>query len=423
MKEEKDSSLTEAVSVQTGWKRPFFTIAVGQAVSLIGSSAVQFALIWWLASETSSPMMLAFSGLMAFLPQAILGPFAGVWIDRMKRKQVVIAADLFMGVVALCFAAYCWLGNPPYWTACVVLGVRAVGNVFHTPAIQAIIPQLVPKEELVRANGWSQFFQSGAFMLGPVLGAVMYGFLPLPIILLTDFVGALIACATVWVVKIPELVREHVQAPHFLRELKEGIAVFRKDRRLSLLLGTAALSMIFFMPLSSLYPLMTSAYFQGTALQASVVELLYAVGMMGASFLMGLFGKVKDKLRLSYWGLLFVGVTSLLCGVLSASMLGFWLFAALCGLMGAGGNIYGIPCMAYMQESIAPEALGRAFSLLGSVMSLSMPVGLLISGPVAELYGVHRWFLITGVFVIVFVTVGLALYRKQKHALQKSQMQ
>lgn len=408
-----------AKQVEVQWKRPFFTIAIGQAVSLIGSSAVQFALIWWLASETSSPMMMALSGLVAFLPQLLLGPFAGVWIDRMKRKHVVIAADLFMGLVAVGFAVFCWLGNPPYWTACLVLGVRAVGNVFHTPAIQAVIPQLVPKEELVRANGWSQFFQSGAFMLGPVLGALMYSVMPLPLILLTDLIGALIACSTMFVVKVPDLIREHTDAPHFLREFKQGIAVFRNDKRLSLLIGVATASMIFFMPLSSLYPLMTSSYFKGTAFDASIVELLYAVGMMGASFLMGAFGHVKEKLRVAYLGLLLVGISSLLCGLLPPDRWAFWVFAAICAFMGAGGNVYGIPCMAYMQENIPQEAQGRAFSIMGSLMSLTMPVGLLISGPVAETYGVGRWFLITGIFVVLFVFAGMVLNVRQRRRTEQ----
>lgn len=127
-------------------------------------------MIWWLSTKTNSPLMLALAGLAAFVPQLILGPFAGVWIDRMKRKRVVIAADLFMGTVAALFSLCFLFTSPPAWSVCLVLGIRAVGTVFHTPAMQALVPLLVPREELVRANGWSQFFQSGAFMLGPVLG-------------------------------------------------------------------------------------------------------------------------------------------------------------------------------------------------------------------------------------------------------------
>ena len=80
---------------KNAWKRGFFTLASGQAFSLIGSSAVQFTLIWWLADSTGSALMLSVAGLAAFLPQLILGPFAGVWIDRLKRKRIIICADLF----------------------------------------------------------------------------------------------------------------------------------------------------------------------------------------------------------------------------------------------------------------------------------------------------------------------------------------
>lgn len=105
------------------------------------------------------------------MPQLILGPFAGVWIDRLKRKRIIICADLFIGLCAAVFAVLFLFMDVPHWVACAVLGLRAVGNVFHTPAISAALPMIVPEQELVRANGWTQFFQSGAFMLGPVLGA------------------------------------------------------------------------------------------------------------------------------------------------------------------------------------------------------------------------------------------------------------
>lgn len=387
------------------WKQKFFTIAVGQAVSLIGSSAVQFSLIWWLASETGSPLMMAFSGLVAFLPQIFLGPFAGVWIDRLKRKYVIIGADLFIGVVALIFAALLWLGHPPYWSACAVLGIRAVGGVFHTPAIQSVVPQLVPTDKLVKANGWSQFMQSGAYMLGPVLGAAMYAALPLPIILLTDFAGALVASVTVAVVHIPEPEHRREEMPHFIREMKEGAAICMKDKKLVMMAAAATVSLIFFLPLSSYYPLMSSSYFKASAWHGSAVEFLYALGMMGASMLFGSLGKIRNKVRAAYLGLAGIGVTCLICGILPPEMWAWYVFAASCMFMGAFGSAYNIPCISYCQETIPPEAQGRAFSLLGSLMSLAMPVGLLISSPVAEAFGVNTWFLVSGFGVIGTVAV------------------
>ncbi|MDO4288429.1 MAG: MFS transporter [Eubacterium sp.] len=398
----------------THWKRSFFTIACGQTVSLVGSSAVQFAMIWWLATQTASPMVMSLSGLAALLPQAILGPFAGVWVDRLKRKGVVIGADMFMGLAALVLAAVFFFKEPPYWSVFIVLALRSLGTVFHTPAIQSIIPTLVPQEALVKVNGWSQFMQSGAFMLGPVVGAAMYGFLPMSVILLTDFVGAAVASLTVLAVKIPDLRQRTGEKPHFWREMKEGIAVCIADRTLARLLAVAGVSMVFFMPLSTLYPLMTSDFFQGTVFQASVVELLYAMGMMAASFVLGIFGSVRHQIAGAYLGLLLTGVMSLFSGLLSPSTGGFWLFVLFCGFMGAGGNIYNIMSVAYMQAQVPQAAQGRVFALVSSMLSLTMPLGLLISGPVAEAYGVPMWFLVSGIGVIAAVLWGMLQEGKRR---------
>lgn len=409
-----DSAERENMDYQTEnkhWKRGFLTITAGQTVSLIGSSAVQFALIWWLASETGSPLMMSLAGFMAFLPQMVLGPFVGVWIDRWKRKTVIICADLFIGLVAAGFAVGFVAGKPPFWTACLVLGVRAVGEVFHAPAIQAAVPMLVPKEELVRANGWSQFMQSGAFMLGPVLGAAMYAALPMPLILLSDLLGALAAAGTVAAVNIPELVRETQEQPHFLRELREGAATLLRERRLCILTLAGAACMVFYMPLSSYYPLMTSDHFQGTSWHAGLVELLYAAGMMACAFLIGRIG-IKRKFAFIHLGMLGLGLSSLFCGLLPRDMTWFWMFALLCALMGASGNLYNIPYIAYLQENIPHEAQGRVFSLITSSLSFTMPVGLLIAGPVAERYGVAMWFLIAGVACVAVTALSFVVTRR-----------
>ena len=162
------------------WKRKFFTIAIGQMASLIGSSAVQFALIWWIASETGSAIMMGLSGLVAFLPMTFLSPAAGIAADRYQRKHICIAADLFIGLVAAAFAVLLWIYDMPVWTALVILGLRSVGSTFHQPAIQALIPQIVPAGELTKVGGWNQLLASGSFLLGPALGAALYAAFPLP---------------------------------------------------------------------------------------------------------------------------------------------------------------------------------------------------------------------------------------------------
>lgn len=410
-------------SSNSKWKQRFFTITAGQTVSLIGSSAVQFALIWWLASETQSPMMLGISGLAAFLPMTFLSPVAGVLADRFNRKAVCICADLFIGFSAMVFAWFMWNYDVPCEYAILVLFLRGIGDTFHQPSIRAIIPQLVPSESLVKANGWSQFMQSGAFMLGPVLGAALFAALPMPLVLLTDTLGAVIASLLLGAVKIPPVAKAGEESGNgekkdrekgkFFRELKEGAEVYLEDPKLLILMAAQTFSMIFFLPLSSFYPLMTSSYFNLGAWHASAVELSFAVGMMGSAVLLGSVIEVKDKIKTAYIGLVAIGLMSALCGLTPPTMWGWWMFTFFCGLLGASGNIHSIPIVAYMQETIAPEKMGRAFSLMGMAGSLAMPIGLLVASPAAEKIGVHMWFLVTGIAIIVITICAVMANRKK----------
>ena len=126
------------------WKTKFLAVALGQAVSLLGSHGVQFALIWWLAEQTASPLMLGVSGLAAYLPMALFSPLAGIAADRMNRKHICIFSDLAMGMMALLYAMALVLFDLPVWTVFIMLCVRGIGSTFQQPAIQSIIPQLVP---------------------------------------------------------------------------------------------------------------------------------------------------------------------------------------------------------------------------------------------------------------------------------------
>ncbi|MGE9502375.1 macrolide efflux MFS transporter Mef(B), partial [Escherichia coli] len=80
-------------------------IYTGQAFSILGSAAVQFAVIWWLTIQTESAITLTIASLVAFLPNMLIGPFAGVWIDRYNRRTVMILADGLVAVSSIILGA------------------------------------------------------------------------------------------------------------------------------------------------------------------------------------------------------------------------------------------------------------------------------------------------------------------------------
>lgn len=214
------------------WKSKFFIVAFGQAISLLGSHGVQFALIWWLAEKTSSPLMLGISGLVAYLPMTLFSPVAGIAADRLNRKIICIVSDLSMGILAAVYAGLLFFFDLPVWTVFIMLCARGIGNTFQQPAIQSIIPQLVPSDQLVKTNGWMQMMNAGSFFLGPVIGASLYAAFPMSVVLISDIIGAALASAALAVVKVPELEKHQLEKEPIARQLKEGFTVFQADSKL-----------------------------------------------------------------------------------------------------------------------------------------------------------------------------------------------
>ena len=366
--------------------------------------------VLWLAEKTSSPFILGISGLVAYIPMSLFSPLAGIAADRCNRKFISIFSDMAMGMIALLYAIILFFFDLPVWTVFIMLCVRGIGSTFQQPAIQSIIPQLVPKDQLIKINGWMQLLNSGSFLIGPVIGAALYSVFPMSIVLLSDVAGAIFASTALAVVKIPKLAKTQGEEQHFAAEIKEGFQVFRKDRKLFYIVAAEALCMFFYAPLSSFYPLMTSDYFQLSAMYGSAVELSFAIGMIVSSLLFSSILKIERKIRVSFIGLFGMGVMSLMCGLIPATYIGWFFFAASCICLGASGNVHTIPLTAYIQATVEPQKMGRAFSVLTLLSSVTMPIGLLISSPIAEKTGVNVWFLISGFCMIVLTALVLIRY-------------
>lgn len=387
----------------TSWKGTFYTIMAGQAVSMIGSSAVQFSLMWHLTVTTGSATTLGLAGLAGFLPSAILSPLSGIIADRYNRKLVCILSDLSVGVLAVALAIAMGVAGVSTEAIIVVLALRSALGAFQGPAMQAMTPQFVPADELIRAGGISQMVMSASFLLGPVAGAALYAVLPLNAVLATDLVGALAAAGALLLASVPDhRAKREAGAPsapqHPLHEIKEGLAVYWENRSLTVVIVTVFFFSLFFMPLSSYYPLMTGSHFALGSAEASVVEMAWALGMFIAGGVISQL-RIRREIRFAMLSTIAIGVTCGLSGILPATYTGWLIFVVLCAFMGAAANGFNTPLIAYMQRVIDPQKMGRAFSAFQMISTVTMPLGLLIASPIAEELGVDNWFLISGIAI------------------------
>ncbi|HEY8344781.1 MAG TPA: MFS transporter, partial [Bacillota bacterium] len=352
----------------TKWKRNFFTIWVGQAVSLITSAILQMAIIFYLTEKTGSALVLSIASLAGFLPYGIFGPAIGVLVDRYDRKLVMIGADLIIAAAGAVLAVIALFMELPIWMIMVVLFIRSVGTAFHTPALNAVTPLLVPKQQLMKCAGYSQSLQSISYILSPAVAAFLYAIWRLNAIIAIDVLGALIACGTVAFVRIPQVEHERESLEwNFLHEMKDGFLVLRENKGLFALLLVGTLYMFIYMPINALYPLMSMDYFSGTPMHASVTEIAFASGMLVGGLLLGLLGGFKKKILLMTASILLMGLSLAVSGLLPVN--GFAVFTICCLLMGLSVPFYSGVQTALFQEKIEPEYLGRVFSLTGSIMS------------------------------------------------------
>lgn len=218
--------------MQANWKKTFGIIYAGQAFSILGSAAVQFAIIWWLTVHTESAISLTTATIAGFLPMLLIGPFAGVWVDRFNRRTVMMAADGFVALSSVLLAAvFLQTTTPPLWFIYLILFLRGLGSTFHMPAMQAAMPLLVPMEMLEKAGGWSNLISSLSNMLGPVIGAALMSTFPIAAIMLVDIFGAVFAVICLIFVRIPDVPRS-AQKRTVGTDLKQGFTALRANKPL-----------------------------------------------------------------------------------------------------------------------------------------------------------------------------------------------
>lgn len=192
------------------WKSTLAVIGIGQLISILTSTIVGFSIIFWISNEFKSPTALSLAILAGFLPQFVLGLFAGVYVDRWNRKETMFYSDLFIAFCTLCLFIVITKGYKDLSFFYLLTACRSIGSTFHAPALQASIPLLVPKHHLVRVSGLYHSIQSFSEVIAPVVGASLVVWLPIQYILLIDVIGAVAACLTLLCVQIPSLQKTKV---------------------------------------------------------------------------------------------------------------------------------------------------------------------------------------------------------------------
>jgi len=394
---------------QPKWQAPFFTIWTGQAFSLLGSSLVQFALVWWLTQETHSATVLATATLMALLPGAFVSPIAGALVDRWNRRRVMIAADAIaaLAIVALALLFYLDVARP--WHIYVMMFIRSAAGQFHWPAMKASTSLMVPDEHLSRVEGLNQALSGFMGILAPPLGALLIGVLPLQWVLAIDVVTAALAIASLGFIAVPQ---PRQAAPADVKfslwaDLREGWRYVVGWPGL-LAIGAVAMALNFLLnPAFSLTPLLVMEHFQGGAFHLSGLESAMGVGMIAGGLILSMWGGFRKRVLTSLAGLIGMGVGIIFIGLAPASA--YWLAVGAMFWAGVMNPITNGPLFAIVQAKVAPEMQGRVFTFMQSASTFVSPLGMVVAGPVADWLGVRVWYVAGGALCVLMGVAALLI--------------
>jgi DHA3 family macrolide efflux protein-like MFS transporter len=393
--------------------RPFLVIWGGQAFSLFGSQLVQFALIWWLTSQTGSGTVLATASLVGLLPQVLLGPFIGPLIDRWNRRWTMMGADALVALATLALAILFAAGIVQIWHVYMIMFIRALAGSFHWPAMNASMSLMVPEEHLSRVQGLNQTLH-GALNIGSApLAALLLSTVPLQAILAIDVFTAVLAIIPLIFIFVPQPDRssqlpgesdEGKRADSYWDDLRAGLRYVWGWPGLMAILIMAMLINLTVNPAFALLPLLVTNYFNGDALDLAWLEATFGIGMILGGLILGVWGGFKRRIVTTLIGLMASGLAILLLGLTPTSVF----IMAIVAIFFAGVTIPIVngPLQAVFQATVDPEMQGRVFALIGSLASAMTPIGLIIAGPLSDTIGVRTWFMIAGVVMMLAGIVG-----------------
>lgn len=382
---------------ELNWKNSIARFLTAQTISLFGSSLVQYAIVWYITLTTSSGKMLTISTLCGFLPQILISLFAGVWIDRYDRKKMIMLSDSAIAVSTLLLAIAFLSGHKSVWFLFAALVVRSAGTGIQTPAVNAMIPQIVPQSHLMRVNGINSTLSSIMMFLAPAASGAILSVASLEATLFIDVLTAVIGVAITATIPIKPYEKRISPGNAGLKEIREGFHYLKENRFIKRLLLFQITILFLVSPSAFLTPLMVSRTFGGEVWRLTASEMTYSLGMVLGGILIASWGGFKKRMNTTMaagaiYGLIMIGLGN------ASVFLVYLLFNT---AIGVTSPCYNAPITVTIQEKVSPGMQGRIFSFMQIATSCALPLGMVAFGPLADVMPVQSLLNAAGLMILI----------------------
>jgi MFS transporter, DHA3 family, macrolide efflux protein len=374
----------------------FLLLWLGQSVSELGNKFYSIAIMWYVIEKTGSSMDLGFTVLCFTLPAVLIMPIAGIMADHNYKKRILIISDLVNGIVVSIMAILLYFHSLSTLMLYTMIIVISASSALFTPAISAAIPLITGKEELSKAKSLNQFTNRMATILGPTLAGILIAVTDIWLLLLLNGVSFIISAISESWIQIPK-VETSKNKKNIKAQFTEGLNFVLKAKRLLALIFVGGIIINFFLaPMSIFITIICNQILEVGAKGFGIVEACISVGALAGSIILFL-NIIKNQIIAGITGLVLEGV-ALLVGGMFLSYPSIIIFAFLLGL---GVSMASIGISTMFQLLVPENMMGRVGSILSSISTFILPIGILAGSYVINIYSVKLIFIISGLIVLL----------------------
>lgn len=391
----------------------FSLLMCGKVVSLMGSNMQQFVLSLYVLAITGSATLFATVLAISIIPRLLLSPVAGVFGDWFHRKKTIVAMDLINGIVVGTFAIIFVINGgftiPLIYALVIILEVT---EIFFASAMDAVIPSIVKKEDLVSANSINSLIMNLGSMASSLIAAAIYSFVGMPIIMAINSISFILSAISEMFIEVPANHKkpESISLKNFKLDLIEGLKIIKSNNFILKIIVLGAIINFCISPLFSVGVIyIVRSIFKCSDFQFAMLQVILSISMISAPIICGgFFKKYKiGKLSVISFTAIFSSIlvmtfipTPIFMGLFDSTFIPYICIMIATFIVGISATIANIGLGTLFQTIVPIEAMGRVSTVFGLAMTISIPIGQLVFGGLYDTMPPYVAILIAGLIMM-----------------------
>ena len=388
----------------------------GQLVSQIGDKFYMLALSFWVLQTTGSPARMGTVLAAALIPSLLLGFVSGTFIDRYNRKMIIAGTDFLRGLVISVVALLYSLDLLNFYMILISQVLLSINSAFFDPAISAVIPQIVPVDEMTRANSKHQFVQGFSSIIGPVIGGVTVAAFGVGFVFIVNAVSFIISGCFELLIRIPEPRERGKSRSAIVKDIQAGYRYILSDRALMVILVMVGAIHFFVGSIEVVMPVAAISLSGNGAQNLGFFQTSLGLGAIVMAMILSVKAFSGRESRVLFGSVFLVGILFVTAAFSeSLSNRSVWPFLPVFILIGCFIVSAGTAFKSLLQRRVDQRMTGRVFGVAGSIGNGSIPAAMMIYGFLLDRFSYDHLLLVSGLLLLPLSLISHFIYQGANH--------